>query len=226
MAHDWKIAEREYARQLSRRGRLHAYEALEPATTALVVVDMIPFFAEANPYCRGIVGAINTLAGALRAAGGIVAWVLPSSEDPFLELSREFYGPEVAETFRTSGGEGPLPGRLCPELEHREGDLFVEKSAASAFFPGLCILPELLHARGIETVIVAGTVTNVCCEGTARDARTLGFRVIMAADANAARTDAEHNATLHTIYRSFGDVRPTREILDLIAPGALVSQPG
>jgi nicotinamidase-related amidase len=226
MAHDWKIAEREYARQVSRRGRLHAYEALEPATTALVVVDMIPFFAEANPFCRGIVGAINALAGALRQAGGTVAWVLPSSQDPFPEVSREFYGEAVAETYRTSGGEGPLPGRLWPELEHRDGDLFVEKAAASAFFPGLCVLPELLHARDIETVIVAGTVTNVCCEGTARDARTLGFRVIMAADANAARTDAEHNATLHTVYRSFGDVRPTQEILALIAAAAPVSRPG
>ena len=45
------------------------------------------------------------------------------------------------------------------------------------------------------------------------------YRVILAADANAARTDAEHNATLHTVYRSFGDVRPTSEILALIARG-------
>ncbi len=62
-------------------------------------------------------------------------------------------------------------------------------------------------------------MTNVCCESTARDARALGYRVILAADANAARTDAEHNATLHTIYRSFGDVRATAEILELIAAG-------
>lgn len=217
MAHAWKIAEREYARQLERRGKLHAFESLDPATTALVVVDMVPFFSRENPYCQAVIPNINALTGALRAAGGLVAWVLPSADDPFPELSEEFYGPAVAETYRTSGGQGELPARLCPELEHRAGDVFVEKSAASAFFPGLCPLPELLHARGAETVIVAGTVTNVCCESSARDARALGFRVIMAADANAARTDAEHNATLHVIYRSFGDVRPTAEILDLIA---------
>ena len=33
----------------------------------------------------------------------------------------------------------------------------------------------------------AGTVTNVCCESSARDASTLGYRVVMVADANAAR---------------------------------------
>lgn len=217
MAHDWKIAEREYERHLSRRGKLHAFESLDPATTALVVVDMVPFFSRENPFCQAVIPNINAIAGALREAGGMVAWVLPSDQDPFPELSAEFYGPGVAETYRTSGGAGELPERLCPELEHRTGDVFVEKAAASAFFPGLCALPELLHVRGVETVIVTGTVTNVCCESTARDARALGFRVIMAADGNAARTDAEHNATLHVIYRSFGDVRSTPEILGLIA---------
>jgi hypothetical protein len=41
----------------------------------------------------------------------------------------------------------------------------------------------------------------------------------MVADANAARRDQDLNATLHTIYRSFGDVRPTAEVLDLISAG-------
>lgn len=38
----------------------------------------------------------------------------------------------------------------------------------------------------------------------------------MVADANAARRDQDHNATLHTIYRTFGDVRPTADVLELI----------
>jgi len=218
--HDWKIAEREYLRQVSRRGRRHAFETLEPGRSALVVIDMIPFFSEQNPYCRGIIAPINALASALRAAGGTVAWVLPSRVDPYPELSQALNGAEGAEIYRTSAREGPLPGRLCPEVATAEGDLFVEKTAASAFFPGACPLADLLRARDIETVIIAGTVTNVCCESSARDARALGLRVILAADANAARTDAEHNAALHTIYRSFGDVRPTAEILELIAAAA------
>ncbi len=145
------------------------------------------------------------------------------SDDPFPELSAEFYGPEIAELFRASAGEGELAAKLCAELEHAAADIFVEKTLSSAFFPGLCVLPELLRARGVETVIITGTVTNVCCESSARDARAQGFRVIVAADANAARTDAEHNAALHTIYRSFGDVRGTPEILELIAPPATLS---
>ncbi|MEV4156875.1 isochorismatase family protein [Nocardia salmonicida] len=56
----------------------------------------------------------------------------------------------------------------------------------------------------------------MCCESSARGAATLGFRVFLVADANAARRDQDHNAALHTIYRSFGDGRPTSEVLDMI----------
>ncbi|WP_411135801.1 isochorismatase family protein [Streptomyces sp. C10] len=70
--------------------------------------------------------------------------------------------------------------------------------------------------RGIDTVLITGTVTNVCCESSARDACTLGYRVIMIADANATGRDCDHNATLRTVYRSFGDVRPTAEVLAMI----------
>jgi ureidoacrylate peracid hydrolase len=52
-------------------------------------------------------------------------------------------------------------------------------------------------------------VTNVCCESSARDAMMLNFKTIMVSDANAAMTDAEHNATLVSIYSSFGDVMDT-----------------
>lgn len=69
-------------------------------------------------------------------------------------------------------------------------------------------------------MLVTGTLTNICCESTARDASTLGLRVIMVADGNAAGRDQDHNAALHNVYRTFGDVRPTDEVLDLIRAGA------
>lgn len=64
--------------------------------------------------------------------------------------------------------------------------------------------------------MVTGTVTDVCCESSVRDASTLGLRVILVADANATGRDQDHNATLRTVYRSFGDVRPTHEVISLI----------
>lgn len=213
--HDWRIEQREYDRQESRRGRRHAYLSLDPPHTALVVVDMVPFFVTENEYTYGIVPNIARLASALRDAGGTVAWVLPARTEP-TAVAVEFFGREVAEVFAASGGQGPLRSRLWHEFVVDEADLLVEKTAASAFFPGACTLPDRLRERGITTVIITGTVTNVCCESSARDASTLGYRVLFAADANSARRDEDHNATLYTVYRTFGDVRTTDEIVGLI----------
>lgn len=213
--HSWRIEEREYLRHEARRGRRHAFESLEPERTALVVIDMVPFFVAENEYCRGIVRNINRAAGVLRSAGGTVAWVLPGPTER-TPVEDEFLGAEIAELYRRSGGFGPLQDRLWPELEVGPEDLLVEKTAKSAFFPGRCALPGLLEARGVDTVLIAGTVTNVCCESSARDASTLGYRVIMLADANAARRDEDHNASLYTIYRTFGDVRPVDDVIELL----------
>jgi nicotinamidase-related amidase len=213
--HDWLIEDREYARQEQRRGRRHAFEVIEPARTAVVVIDMVPFFVAEMEYARGIVPNISRITDCVRRTGGTVAWVLPGTPDPSA-VADEFFGPDVATMYRRSGGNGPLRERLWHELEVHDHDLVVEKTAPSAFFPGRSPLSELLGARGIDTVLITGAVTNVCCESTARDASTLGYRVIMVADGNAARRDQDHNATLHTIYRSFGDVRSTSDVLQLI----------
>lgn len=217
--HDWHIEPREYARQEERRGRRHAYEHIDPARTALLVIDMVPFFLNELPYTRGIVPNISRIADTLRAAGGTVAWVLPTNSAP-TAASSEFYGERVAAMYAASGGEGTLAERLWDEFQVHEGDVLAEKSATSAFFPGRSTLPPLLEARGVDTVLVTGTLTNICCESTARDASTLGLRVIMVADANAARRDQDHNAALYNVYRTFGDVRTTGEVLELIARSA------
>mgnify|MGYP001002317128 CR=1 FL=1 len=105
----------------------------------------------------------------------------------------------------------------------------IAKTRFSAFLPGTCELPNVLRARGIDTVVITGTLTNVCCESSARDAMMSGFRVIMVADANATRTDAEHMASLVAIHQVFGDVRTTADVTALLAEAATRSghdQPG
>jgi nicotinamidase-related amidase len=216
--HDWRIEAREVERHVSRRGRAHAYESLDPERTALVVVDLVPFFVEESAYCRGIVPRVNRLAGELRAAGGSVCWVVPGGDGPS-PVAREFFGERVAQTYATAGAAGPPRSRLWHGLDVDEADGAVEKSGPSAFFPGTCAAHHLLAERGVTTVVVVGTVTNVCVESTVRDASALGYRVILVADACAAVRDQDHNATLHVVYRSFGDVRSTDEVVALIRQG-------
>jgi nicotinamidase-related amidase len=217
--HAWLVEEREYARHEARRGRRHAFEHLDPRRTALVVVDIVPFFLRESAYVRGIVPRVNALAAALRSAGGTVAWVVPGHTAPSAK-DREFFGDEVAALYAGSGGSGPVRSRLASGLDVASDDLAVEKTARSAWTPGSSELPSLLAARDVDTVVVTGTVTNVCVEDTVRGASAAGLRVILVADGCAAMRDQDHNATLHVVYRSFGDVRPTAEVLALISAGA------
>ena len=184
---DWHIADREYERMESRRGRRHAYQRLDPAATALVVVDMVPFFVDANPHCQTAALGIDDLARQLRGLGGTVAWVVPANTQPTTN-EVEFLGPEIAHLYANTGGASDPRQRIWPGFAVHAEDLVAEKSAASAFFPGRCDLHSELQAREIDNVLIVGTVTNVCCESSVRDASTLGYRVVMVADLNVGGT--------------------------------------
>src|SRR3954471_23293328 len=67
-------------RALARRGRLHPFDGLDPARTALIVVDLQNgFMAPGQPaeiaQAREIVPNVNRLAAATRASGGTVMWI-------------------------------------------------------------------------------------------------------------------------------------------------------
>ena len=221
--HAWHVDEREYRRHEQRRGRRHAFERLDPRRTALVVVDLVPFFARENPYCRGIVPHVNRLAAATRRTGGVVAWVLPGDPGPS-PAYEELLGPEVAATYRASGGSGPLRDRLWPEVTAGADDLYVEKTAASAFFPGRCRAGRAAGGAG-------------CGHGRGDRDRDQRLRRVhrprrehpgLPRGARRGRvrggaSDRAHNATLHTVYRSFGDVRTTAEVEALLEAGAATS---
>ena len=221
--HPSGLNEKVVAKVVALRGRMHAHERLEPAKTALVVIDLTRGAVALENGCRMIVPPINAIAGALRRAGGHVAWVTTAADaaiDPHLVATA---GAERARLFHDMARTDDPRSRLWHELDARETDIRVTKRRFSAFFPGKCDLPDLLQARGVDTVLIAGTVTNVCCESAARDAVELGYRVVMVSDALAGHAHGLSEASLTTIFRIFGDVRPAGEILALVDAGAAES---
>jgi ureidoacrylate peracid hydrolase len=124
--------------------------------------------------------------------------------------------PELSAEILEALTEGAAGHELWHELDVQPSDLRVRKNRYSAFFPGASDLPGALRSRGIDTVLIAGTMTNVCCEASARDAMMDGFKTIVVSDANAARSDAEHTASLATVVQFFGDVRSTDEVAELL----------
>lgn len=215
-------------RLIARRGRLHAYESYEPTTTALVVVDMQNFFMKegepmASAAAREMVPNVNRLAHALRKAGGRVIWIqMEASEESRTELRNfhELFRPEGREYRLTSLSRQGQGHQLWPELDVDPRDATVIKRRYSAMIQGASDLESVLRHDAIQTVLVAGVATNVCCESTARDAMMRGFRTIMVSDANASFTEAEHEATLLNFITYFGDVQSTDEVLDILAESA------
>jgi len=209
-------------RVIQRRGVEHSFADLDPAKTALAVID--PQHAFMNdavgfavvPAARDIVPAVNRLAATVRETGGGVFWIKMTHDDRcFSEWSvaYELPTPEYRARRIASLSEGTLGHELWPDLDVRPEDEIVRKYRYSAFLPGTTDLPERLRARGFDSMLITGTVTNVCCESSARDANMTNFRTVMVSDGNAALSQVEHEASLTAFYNTFGDVMDTDMII-------------
>lgn len=209
-------------RAIRRRGEAHPFKAFDPKTAALIVVDMQNGFVDeaysgAVPGADSIVPNINQLAAGMRAAGGHVVWIQNSSTAAEAEawdaVTHNFMSAQVRGALVDSLTPGTPGFELYPALDALPGELRVAKNRFSAFIQDSSDLEVRLREKGVDTVLITGTVTNVCCESTARDAAMRNFKVIMVADANAARSDADHNATLNNLFNIFADVLTTNEIV-------------
>jgi len=209
-------------RVIARRGAEHCFADLDPARTALVVIDLQHAFMNDEvghavvPASRDIVPAVNRLAAAVRETGGGVFWIKMTHDDQCLadwSVAFELATPEMRAKRIAALSEGTVGHELWPELDVRPEDEIVKKYRYSAFMPGTSELPDRLRAGGFDTVLITGTVTNVCCESSARDANMTNFRTIMVSDGNAANSPEEHEASLAAFYNVFGDVMDTEMII-------------
>jgi ureidoacrylate peracid hydrolase len=216
-------------RVVARYGREHVHDDLDPAKTALIVVDMqnafmLPGVAHSPcPMAQEIVPNINRLAEVVRATGGAVVWVKATYTEETLKRWSSMYrmiGPARTARRVEALSAGTKGHELWSGLDARPQDLVVEKTSYSAFIQGSSNLAEVLRARGLDTLLITGTVTNVCCESTARDAMMLNFKTIMVTDGNAAITDEDHNASLIGFYLIFGDIMSTDVAIDCLKRNA------
>ena len=214
-------------RGIVRRGARNVYDTLDPARTALLVIDMqncflAPGFSVIEvPAARDIVDNINALAAATRRGGGLVVWTQHTFRSDWTVWHDHFAHGNWRERMIAETAEGSFGYAIHETLDVGEEDLVVLKKRYSALIPG-STEPDVtaeLRRRGIDTAIIVGTLTNVCCESTARDAMMLDFKTLFVADANATRSDAEHNATLVSMIQVFTDVRFTDDVATLLDQG-------
>ena len=206
----------------ARGGVRNVFDDIDRARVAHICVDMQNGFLEEGspvevPVARGIIANVNRISAAVRAGGGLnvfLRFTTPDAASWSVFVRRLGTG---AAAHRAAFTPGAHYHDFWPTLDVQSGDVVVDKHRFSGFTPGTSDLDAVLKARGIDTVLITGTLTNCCCESTARDAMQFNYRVLMVADANAALTDAEHAATLHNMAFVFADLYDTDEVVALLA---------
>jgi ureidoacrylate peracid hydrolase len=213
--HEWLRA-----KARDRLGRDYIYGSFDAAKTALVVVDMQnyfmkPGFLAACPMAIEIVSAINELSANVRSQGGAIVWVQTTAAPEATKdwgVYQELFSPENWQRRNVELSEDHEGYALWPELGVKDTDIFVKKTRFSAFISNSSDIDAQLKSRRIDTLLVSGVATGVCCEATARDAMMLNYRTVMVSDALAAMSLDSHENALKALYGLFTDVQTSTEI--------------
>ena len=202
---------------------------LDPGRTALLVVDMQRAFVEPGqamevPPAREMVPRIQELVGIFREKGQPVVFTefTYSPAAPLLvgELHPE-HRPAVPGAPTGFGRpsssclEGEDNARVIPELAPRAGELVVRKHYYDGF--NGTVLDGALRARGIRTLVVTGTMTDICVLGTVIGGFNREYRLIVVEDGVATLWPEIQRATLDIIRRAYARVRSAKEVADEVA---------
>ena len=182
---------------------------LEPATTALVLIDLQRGIAGGTtvPHAAADVIARGAqLARAFRAAGATVVLVHVDPGPNGILFPRV-----TADVPRPAFAMGPGWSDLVPELERAESDVVVLKHQPSAFY-GTDLEIQLVR-RGIRTIVLGGISTNVGVEATARSAHERAYEQIFVSDVMASRDGEMHEHTVRRVLPTMGRVRSLDVVL-------------
>lgn len=210
------------------RGELRLYTDLQPRETAFVVIDMQNAFVAPGgiievPASREIIPVINRMAAECRELGVPVIWIRshhPKGGSDWRHFFDHFVRPERREAAAAALSDDAPSSRFHPDMDIRDDDYIVFKNRYSCLIPGASSLERLLRSLGCDTLLLAGTKTNICVESTARDAMMLDFRVVVLSDATAALTDEEHQASLDVLVQEFADILVTGEVVEELRANA------
>ena len=178
----------------------------DPATTAVLVVDMLKdFFKEGGAMVleggEALYAPHRRLLAAARAAGMPVLWLnqsLPPDDSLF----------QMRKVHCLAGSWG---AEVVDELPVEISDIVIPKRRYSGFFQ--TTLDLSLRERGIDTVIVTGVVTNICVRSTVHDAFFLRYKVLVPEDLVMATSPQAQEVTLYDIDTHYGDVTNLENVL-------------
>lgn len=188
-------------------------QKIDPAHTAIVVVDMQNDFCAEGGYIHNtlgkdmsangpLAGRIGGLVDAARDAGVEIVWIQANYEPKYLSgQAKAKLAEKGVEAICCEGGTW---GWDFYEINPADGELVVEKHSYSGFFG--TELDRLLRFRGIKTLVMTGVATNVCVESTLRDGYFNGYYIVVPGDCVGSHAQDLHDATLKNVAMFFGEV--------------------
>jgi nicotinamidase-related amidase len=187
---------------------------LKTETSVLLVIDMQCFFLDtASPTftCGGlaILPNVKSLIHAFRQANRPVIF------------TQHVHHPDLIDAgimgwwWEGMCLEGTPESQIHSEILPLPGEKVILKHRYSSFYN--TDLETVLRCLKIEDIVIAGIMTNMCCESTARDAYYRDYRVFFTADGTGTITEDMHLASLLNLAFGFSWVTSVDAILSRLA---------
>jgi nicotinamidase-related amidase len=185
---------------------VHELVRLDPAKAALIVVDMQNDFVKEGgslvvPDAEGTIPAIRTLLDLARQSGMKVVF----TQDTHTEGDPEW------EIWPEHVREGSWGWQIVDELASHEDELVIRKVRYDAFYG--THLDHFLRVWGVDTLVVCGTVANICVHYTAASAALRWYDVVIPRDATSALDPFDLESSLRqTAFLFAGTITESKNI--------------
>ena len=196
--------------------------ALDPATTALVLIEYQNEFTTDGGALHGAVAEVmdktnmlsNTadVVAAARAAGATIMHAPITFAAGYNELSKHPYGILKGVVDGSAFVKGTWGAAIVDALAPQEGDIVIEGKRGLDTFASTN-LDFILRSKGITTIVLGGFLTNCCVESTMRTGYEHGYQVITLTDCTAATSVAEHENAISYDYPMFSKPMTAAEVI-------------
>jgi nicotinamidase-related amidase len=191
-------------------------EKLDPAHTAIIVIDMQNDFCADGGYLHEnlkvdmsgngpLSGRIMELVATARDTGAMVVWIKANYEPRY--LSGQALSKLQEKGIDSICCEGGTWGWDLYEVTANPDEWVIEKHTYSGFHG--TELDRVLRFRGIRTLVMTGVATNVCVESTLRDGYFNGYYIVIPEDCVDSAARDLHDATIKNVRMHFGEVVDT-----------------
>jgi nicotinamidase-related amidase len=188
---------------------------------ALLVIDMQDEFVKPGwtpywvPEATRQVPRIRRLIDHCRASGVPVIFTVFSRTHHYLDRPASGAGmPNRYPDLDVDQSEWFVEGRVWHELAPNEDEIVIHKPSYGAFYD--TPLETILKRLGKDTVIICGTLTNLCCGTTARQAYERSFNVIFGSDVTATDDPDMQEPELKILRNGFAKVLTAEEIMEAL----------